>query len=80
MPIITVKISEELQRKMRELRHINWSEVVRNAIRKRIELESGRNIAKALLLNEKNIIKPDKGFSSSEFIRRWRERVRWLEK
>ena len=79
MPIITVKISEELRRRMRELRHINWSEVVRNAIRKRIELESGRNIAKALLLNERNIIEPDKGFSSTEFIRRWRERVRWLE-
>ena len=79
MPIITVKISEELQRKMREMRHINWSEVVRDAIRKRIELEGGRNIAKALLLNERNLIKPDKGFSSTEFIRRWRERVRWLE-
>ena len=79
MPIMTVKISEELQRRMREMRHINWSEVVRDAIRKRIELESGRNIAKALLLNERNIIKPDKGFSSTEFIRRWRERVRWLE-
>jgi len=79
MPIITVKISEELQRRMREMRHINWSEVVRDAIRKRIEFESGRDIAKALLLNERNIIKPDKGFSSTEFIRRWRERVRWLE-
>ena len=79
MPIITIKISEELKRRMREMRHINWSEVVRNAIKRRIEMESGRNIAKALLLNEKNIVKPDKGFSSTEFIRRWRERVRWLE-
>lgn len=79
MPIITVKISEELRRKMREMRHINWSEVIRNAIKERIEQEAGRNIAKALLLNEKNIIKPEKGFSSTDFIRRWRERVRWLE-
>ena len=32
MPLITVKIDKEMKKKMNELRHINWSEVIRQAI------------------------------------------------
>ncbi|AJB42868.1 hypothetical protein TCARB_1832 [Thermofilum adornatum 1505] len=38
MAIITVRIPEELKKKMREI-DINWSEYIRSAIEKRIEEE-----------------------------------------
>jgi predicted DNA-binding protein len=50
MPLrtITVKVDEELRRKMSSIR-INWSEYIREVIRQRIELEERRNAAKKLL-------------------------------
>ncbi len=45
---ITVRIDEELRRKMREIK-INWSEYIREAIRRRIELEERRKAAERLL-------------------------------
>ncbi len=77
--MISVRIGEELKRKMSKYKHINWSEVVRRAIIREIDAQERRDLAKALLLNEKHVIKPDKEFSSVEEIRRWREKVRWRE-
>ncbi len=45
---ITVRIDDELRRKMREIK-INWSEYIREAIRRRIELEERRKAAERLL-------------------------------
>jgi len=45
---ITIRVDEELKRKMREIK-INWSEYIREAIRKRIELEEKRKAAEKLL-------------------------------
>ncbi len=45
---ITIRIDEELKRKMREVK-INWSEYIREAIRRRIELEEKRKAAEKLL-------------------------------
>ncbi|RLE73604.1 MAG: hypothetical protein DRJ56_08935 [Thermoprotei archaeon] len=72
--LITVRVDEETKRKMEALRHINWSEVVREAIRRVIEREEARNLARAVLLNERNVVVPDPDFSSVRVIRAWRER------
>jgi Arc/MetJ-type ribon-helix-helix transcriptional regulator len=77
MPLITVKVTEDIRRKMKELRHINWSEVIRHAIEERIKMEGERRLVKAILLNERYVIIPDEGFSSTELIRSWREGIRW---
>ncbi len=45
---ITIRVDEELRRRMREVK-INWSEYLREAIRRRIELEERREAAKKLL-------------------------------
>ncbi len=48
MGTITIRVDEELRRRMRKVK-INWSEYLREAIRKRIEIEERREAAKALL-------------------------------
>ncbi|BBD73249.1 hypothetical protein HS1genome_1638 [Sulfodiicoccus acidiphilus] len=72
MPIITVRVDGDLKKRMEALPQINWSEVMRRAIIEEIERANGRDIATALLLNEKNRIKPEGRYDSTEEIRRWR--------
>jgi len=57
---------------MKKLKHVNWSEVIRESIRKKIEEENGRNIAEAVLLNEKLRKPAPKGWDSVKVIRGWR--------
>ena len=73
MAIISVRVSEEIKKRMEKLKHINWSEVIRKAIIEVLEEEEGRNLARAVLLNEKIRKKAPKGWSSTEVIRFWRE-------
>jgi len=73
MAIISVRVSDEIKKRMDRLKHINWSEVIRRAIIKTLEEEEGRNLARAVLLNEKVRKKAPKGWSSVETIRYWRE-------
>ncbi|MEM1985324.1 MAG: hypothetical protein QXQ24_01145 [Nitrososphaeria archaeon] len=73
MALITVRVDEELKKRMSRFKDINWSEIVRKAILDVLKREEERNLAIALLLNEKNVITPDEGFSSVEVIRKWRE-------
>jgi len=73
MAIISVRVSDEIKKRMDRLRHINWSEVIRRAIVKTLEEEEGRNLAKAVLLNEKIRKRAPEGWSSVEAIRYWRE-------
>jgi Arc/MetJ-type ribon-helix-helix transcriptional regulator len=72
MAIITVRVDEETKRLMREIR-INWSDFIRNAIRDKIEEERGRNLAKAVLINEKLKRKSRGEAKAEEIIRRFRE-------
>lgn len=48
MRTITVKVDEVLKRKMRMVR-TNWSEYIREAIQRRIELDERRRAAEKLL-------------------------------
>ena len=73
MPVVSVRVSEEIKRRMDRLKHINWSEVIRRAIIKVLEEEEGRNLAKALLINERIRKKAPKGWDSTELIRFWRD-------
>jgi len=45
---VTVKVDEKLKRTMSVVK-INWSEYIREAIRRRVELEERRSAAKKLL-------------------------------
>lgn len=72
MTIITVRIDEETKKLMREVR-INWSEFIRNAIRGKIDEEKGKNLAKAILINEKLRKKSRREPSAEEVIRMFRE-------
>jgi len=48
MSTVTVKVNKNLKRKMSVLK-INWSQYIRDAIKRRVELEERRNAAKKLL-------------------------------
>ena len=74
MAIISVRVSDEIRKRMDRLKHINWSEVIRRAIIKTLEEEEGRNLARAVLLNEKIRKKAPEGWDSTEIIRYWRQR------
>jgi len=69
---ITVRVDPEVKRRMRRLSYVNWSEVVREAILRRLEEEERRRVAEALLINERLRRRAPEGWSSVEVIRRWR--------
>ncbi|MEW6069828.1 MAG: hypothetical protein AB1485_04360, partial [Candidatus Thermoplasmatota archaeon] len=62
MVTISVRVDEELLKEMRKLPHINWSEVVRNALRERAEREKVRDIVRAITVTEKLRKKAKKGW------------------
>jgi len=72
MPMITVKIDEETKRMMDDIR-IDWSEFIRNAIKNKIVEERKRNLAKAVLINERIRRKSSSEARSEEIIRRFRD-------
>ncbi len=71
---ITVRIDPEIKKKMRKFSYINWSEVVREAILKKLREEERKNVAEALLINEKLRRKAPEGWDSAEVIRSWRRK------
>jgi Arc/MetJ-type ribon-helix-helix transcriptional regulator len=71
---LSVKVDAELREHMRRLKHVNWSEVIRESIRKKIEEENGRNIAEAVLLNERLRKAAPEGWDSTKVIREWRSK------
>jgi transcriptional regulator of met regulon len=79
--VVSARVDEETRRKMRRLRHVNWSEVLREAIQERIRLEgcirerSEADVREALRLMD-SIRRPRPGFDGTEEIRKWRDRRR----
>lgn len=79
MAIITLRVDDELKKKMEELKEVNWSEVARQAIREKIietELWQPVNIS---LLKEASadtdaLRRTIRGWESTTEIRKWRER------
>jgi len=77
--IISVRVPRELREKMRRFSYINWSEVIREAIRRRIETEERRlqkiKAAKDMDRIRNRILRLHGAtdYDSSEVIRYWRE-------
>lgn len=59
MEVITIKVDKELKKRMKGVR-INWSEYIRDAIRRKIELEERKEAARKLLqdLRDKKHVVP----------------------
>jgi hypothetical protein len=70
MEVITLRIPEEIKRKMNEI-DINWSEVAREAIKRRLILEKRK---KAMRFMDEIRSKSDKRISMSEEVIKWRKR------
>jgi len=73
MPTISVRIDPELKKKMDKLKNLNWSEIIRKSIKREIQNEMKKNLAKAVLINEKICKKAPENFNSVDLIRRFRE-------
>lgn len=73
MPTISIRIDSELKKKMDSFKHLNWSEIVRQAIREKVNSKRERNLAKAVLLNDKIRKEAPKDFNSVDLIRKFRE-------
>lgn len=72
MTVVTVRVDEETKRKMKQIK-INWSEFIRNAIKNKIEEERRRNLARAVLINERIKKKSAGEPRAEEIIRAFRE-------
>ncbi len=72
MTVITVRIDEETKRMMERIR-INWSEFIRNAIRSKIAEERRKNLAKAVLINERLRKKSRGEARAEEIVRKFRD-------
>lgn len=71
---ISVRVDERMKKEMERLTQVNWSEVIRIAIKERLDQEKQKNLAKAVLINEKIRKKAPSGYDSARIIREWRDR------
>ncbi len=80
---ITLRIRKKLKHKMRMLKHINWSQLIRDYLEQRVEVEEDRLKTKRDAKRIKNAVKSmDKiartlqgsGWSGSEEVISWRKR------
>ena len=78
MDVVSIRVDEKIRKKMRSLSHVNWSEVIREAIRDKVleeEIEERRldpsSLADAARLTDE-LRRPSSGWSSVEEIRKWR--------
>ena len=88
MPTITVRISEDLKRKMKQVKGVNWSEVIRRAILERVMIEEKAGskdwdvVRRAAKEADELRMKLESrygrcNYNSAEIIRRWRDRRAW---
>ena len=69
----SVTIPSSLKKEMEKM-DVNWSAVVREAIRRRLEYGRERDLSEAVLLNERLRRKAPEGWDSARVIRSWRSR------
>lgn len=81
MEVVSTKVEKETKDKMKKFSYINWSEVIRESVKERIEQEESRSrlldrakIRAAIDIAEA-VRKPSKKWNSTEEIRKWRKRV-----
>lgn len=71
----SIAIPASLKKEMEDS-GLNWSAILRDAIRRNLENERQKNVVEAILINEKLRRKAPEGWDSAEEIRRWRDRRR----
>ncbi len=69
----SISLPQNLKREM-DASEVNWSAYLREAISERLKGEAERNVAEAVLLNERLRRKAPKGWDSAKVIRNWRDR------
>lgn len=69
----SISLPESLKRQMDNV-DINWSALLRETIVQRLNRESQRDLAEALMINERLRRKAPKGWDSTRVIRQWRSR------
>ena len=74
MSIVTVRVDEQTKKRMSRYKDINWSGVLREAIERKLEQEKDRDLAKALLANDKLMKPAPAGWDASKTFSVWRER------
>ncbi|MFQ6128580.1 MAG: VapB-type antitoxin [Thermoplasmata archaeon] len=81
MKVVSVKVDEETKKKMESFPDINWSEVIRRSISRRLETEEAlrkgidRKRALRAAMSMDRLRKRSSGqWSGSEEIRKWRQR------
>ena len=70
LAVVSVRVNEEVKRKMRELPHVNWSDYVRQAIISKIREEEMKEACETM---DRLAEKTSGRWSGTEEIRRWRE-------
>jgi hypothetical protein len=70
----TITLPSALKKKMAKSDE-NWSQVIREMIRQRIEEEGQSDMAEAVILNEKVKRPAPKDWSSLQVIKQWRRRA-----
>ena len=74
--VVRVRVDERLGawREMGRLSHMNWSEVIRETLERKVKEEGDGSLAEAVLLNEKLRKRAPEGWDGAEVIRAWRRR------
>lgn len=67
---VTIRISEDLKRKMREFKNVNWSEYLREAIVRKIREEEAKVACRIM---DEIAAKTGRDWSGVEEIRKWRD-------
>ena len=70
----TITLPRSLKESMEKFDE-NWSELIRETIRQRIEEEGEPDVAEAVILNERVKRKAPAGWSSLQVIKQWRRRA-----
>jgi hypothetical protein len=81
LALITVRVDEELKKRMSSHPDLNWSEIVRSAIEERLKTEEATRkrkpdqdrIREAISISDRIREKTSGEWSVTEEIRRWRE-------
>lgn len=69
----SITIPESMKEEMGRV-DVNWSAVLREAIRRKLEWEHETDVVEAVLINERLRRKAPKGWDSTKVIRAWRSR------
>ncbi len=80
MTTVSVRIPDKMKKEMDKHSEINWSEVLRQAIKKKLKNQRKPNQIRAVLINERIRKQAPEGWDSTEFIRKDQRRPPKLEK